>query len=495
MARFDVSSSCLVSPAATVRATLNGVPTAVAPSFYHPKTGPDGATLLRVTQLGLNTMNADGVEMCIVLKTNSRRQGCTNMRQLCPSTGGFCQAAFFDTACNCCPVPPANPPPPSPRPPSPPPSPRPPSPPPSPRPPSPPSPSPPSPSPPSPSPPSPSPPSPSPPSPSPPLPPPLPSIVPSFCSGDVCLNVGRPRNINSTSAYFDAASCVRVQANMSASLNAAIARVGLPMNDSFKVASERCSRDGMTSSVCAKFLVQDTPEERVLLTRFQVAAQALAPSFLAAAADNCDDGVEGKPLEVWSDNSFCVPLTGFGSCTITRIPAPARPPPPSPPTPPPAFPNCSCNTRPGTVPFMVNSEYTVGSRRGSNTEYCFHFYTIPKEQIMPSKCSVPFDAMAKVEWRAKDSMRQYVKGFILYPAVGERSRASAIWDTPGTDVLKATKLNWSPEEVDGGRVCVQIEKPYTMADLCVSTAPGQCNVRIYNSNQACCPIFPATPVA
>ncbi|EFJ49122.1 extracellular matrix glycoprotein pherophorin-V21 [Volvox carteri f. nagariensis] len=80
---FNVYSSCLV-PGASVSATVNGVPTAVSPSFDRPQDGPPGSSILRVTQLGLN-LTSNGAKICITLKPNSAGQGCTTLEQLPPS--------------------------------------------------------------------------------------------------------------------------------------------------------------------------------------------------------------------------------------------------------------------------------------------------------------------------------------------------------------------------------------------------------------------------
>ncbi|EFJ39297.1 extracellular matrix glycoprotein pherophorin-V37, partial [Volvox carteri f. nagariensis] len=91
----------------SVSATVNGVPTAVSPSFDRPQDGPPGSSILRVTQLGLN-LTSNGAKICITLKPNSAGQGCTTLEQLCvPPNGmapGSCIAAMFDYSLDCCPI-------------------------------------------------------------------------------------------------------------------------------------------------------------------------------------------------------------------------------------------------------------------------------------------------------------------------------------------------------------------------------------------------------
>ncbi|GLI65224.1 hypothetical protein VaNZ11_008706, partial [Volvox africanus] len=102
---FNVSSSCLVA-GSSVTATLNGVPTRVGAVFDKPPYGLPGSAVLRITQLGLDPVTAQGAQLCITLKPNRARQGCTTLEQLCLSPGfpaGTCTAATFDAACDCCP--------------------------------------------------------------------------------------------------------------------------------------------------------------------------------------------------------------------------------------------------------------------------------------------------------------------------------------------------------------------------------------------------------
>ncbi|KAG2449884.1 hypothetical protein HYH02_005406 [Chlamydomonas schloesseri] len=95
-----------------VKATINGVPTKVAPAFSTPKDGPVGATTLVLTQLGLG-LASDGAEICITLGLNKNSKGCTTLEELCvPPAGmpaGVCSAALFDSQNDCCPLSQANP--------------------------------------------------------------------------------------------------------------------------------------------------------------------------------------------------------------------------------------------------------------------------------------------------------------------------------------------------------------------------------------------------
>jgi hypothetical protein len=103
-----VSDSCVVSPVAVLKATINGATTTVSPAFYKSTYGPSTAAVLRLSFLGLDTVTADGAELCLALSTNRAGKGCDTLEKMCVSPPGTppgtCVAAFYDTACKCCPL-------------------------------------------------------------------------------------------------------------------------------------------------------------------------------------------------------------------------------------------------------------------------------------------------------------------------------------------------------------------------------------------------------
>ncbi|GIL81006.1 hypothetical protein Vretimale_9306 [Volvox reticuliferus] len=114
---FSVNQKCDV-PGLLLTATLNGVPTTVNPNIELAAQGPTGATIVKITQLGLNLSNANGAEICLTLGTNRAGKGCTTLEDLCvPPAGappGVCTAALFSSDTDCCPPSVVNPPPPPP---------------------------------------------------------------------------------------------------------------------------------------------------------------------------------------------------------------------------------------------------------------------------------------------------------------------------------------------------------------------------------------------
>ncbi|GIL67823.1 hypothetical protein Vafri_21092 [Volvox africanus] len=91
-----------------VKATINGVPTTVSPSFFVPAGAPEGSVVLRMTQLGLG-LGSDGDNICITLSAKTPgANACTNLESLCQAPPGAppgtCVAALVDTTLRCCKV-------------------------------------------------------------------------------------------------------------------------------------------------------------------------------------------------------------------------------------------------------------------------------------------------------------------------------------------------------------------------------------------------------
>ncbi|GIL56713.1 hypothetical protein Vafri_11957 [Volvox africanus] len=89
-----------------VKATINGVPITVSPSFFVPAGAPQGSVALRLTQLGLGLGN-DGDNICITLSAKTPgANACTNLESLCQAPPGAppgtCVAALVDTTLRCC---------------------------------------------------------------------------------------------------------------------------------------------------------------------------------------------------------------------------------------------------------------------------------------------------------------------------------------------------------------------------------------------------------
>lgn len=78
--------------------------TAVNPNIEVAPQGNKNATILKLTQLGLNITTANNTQICITLDTNGAGAGCTTLEQLCaPSNSSLCHVAMFSTNNDCCP--------------------------------------------------------------------------------------------------------------------------------------------------------------------------------------------------------------------------------------------------------------------------------------------------------------------------------------------------------------------------------------------------------
>ncbi|GIM03932.1 hypothetical protein Vretimale_8588 [Volvox reticuliferus] len=262
---FNVSSSCLV-PGASVTATLNGVPTRVGPVFDKPPLGPPGSAILRITQLGLDPVTAQGAELCITLKPNRGGQGCTTLAQMCSSPGfpsGTCTAATFDAACDCCPVSQAvqaQP------------------------------------------------------------PPPPPPVVPSYRPCEVCVAAKLIPPANDIRPYrFDAATCAAIQRNISDAMNAALNASNIsPIFAPFAPNSTTCFDD--TVLTCGSFNGEDVSKLESLFND----VSGLLSYFIevASSGDICNPKLDGYTLLITTDDNSCLDVSQSAGCFLPDTPFP-----------------------------------------------------------------------------------------------------------------------------------------------------------------------------
>ncbi|KXZ48449.1 hypothetical protein GPECTOR_28phG5a [Gonium pectorale] len=441
---FNVNAACDVF-AHNVKATVNGQYTKVGPAFSAAKDGPAGATVLRLTQLGLG-LNSNGAEICLFLSTKA----CSTLQQLVvPPAGmpaGVVQAALFDSLNDCCPITTANvpsPPPPSPPPPSPPP------------------PSPPPPSPPPPSPPPPSPPPPSPPPPSP--PPPSPYLTIQATS-----TVAFP----TLSALLSAISMPpRFVSDITAQAAGVGARIAVPFT--------KASCSSTLVKVCGEFF---SNEDGAKLTN-QITDQANLWVQLIAGAAGCPAYLTGYNLivKVAGDGSnvaslpvSCLNAEASQSCKPESV----------------DFPKCQCVTRPASTPFAVAPGMTtLPGRSKSTTLYCFSLAIVTPSN--PSSPCGKTDNLLKAEIYADDQQRRKIVA-IGIQAAGETSLTfkSPVWGSDGEQTLKATPLNWSKAQANGGKVCMELDNSTTLDSFCLGgSSKDTCFMNLFDDTKDCCPLY------
>ncbi|GLI65218.1 hypothetical protein VaNZ11_008699 [Volvox africanus] len=419
---LNVANSCLVS-GASVSATLNGVPLVrPSPSFDAPGDGLSGSAIIRIPGVALNKTTAQGAELCLTLKTNKAGQGCTKLEQLCASSTdsctGACSAAFFDTACKCCPVSKTTgncPPPPS-----------------------------------------------------------KPS---ANCTGLVCFTAELiPPEVDVRPYRFDASLCDRATDALIAELEKT--ELGTQTLSSFLslATSARCSET--LYSICANFTTDyQEPFVENITTALEAAATEVVPFLLSEiAGSTCNPELDGYTVWARTFSEKCVTFEDYKS--ITCFASNGRPP-------------CLCNATQGILPYVIAARYYAqpGSRPDT-TEYCFNISKLPRDKVVPSTCA-DTSSINKLEFYANRDLRTAIRGFNLYPATGGTARISDIWGSPYSNTLKATNVNWTAAQANGGRICAVLQNPVTMMDVCLGAPDDKCLVAIYNGNRDCCPTFAA----
>ncbi|GIL76958.1 hypothetical protein Vretimale_8588 [Volvox reticuliferus] len=201
---------------------------------------------------------------------------------------------------------------------------------------------------------------------------------------------------------------------------------------------------------------------------------------VASSGDICNPKLEGYSVLITTDDNSCLDISQSASCFLPREP----------------FPNCTCDTTQGVLPFVVSPTYYPRASPffgPSTTEYCFTISTLPPADIVNSTCYQAGDKLAKIEWYADESLKSMVKGYTITPFGGPSKKVSPSWGASGVSTLKVT-LNWNDTEANGGLVCVAIMKAVNMETLCKG-APGQCYASVFNRDNSdyCCPIFRTGP--
>ncbi|GIM08220.1 hypothetical protein Vretimale_12305, partial [Volvox reticuliferus] len=317
-----------------------------------------------------------------------------------------------------------------------------------------------------------------PPPPSPPPPSPPPPAVPSYRPCEVCVAAKLIPPANDVRPYrFDAATCAAIQRNISDAMNAALNASNIsPIFAPFAPNSTTCLDDQVLT--CGNFNAEDVGKMESLFNE----VSGLLSYFIGVASSGniCNPNLDGYTVLITTDGNSCLDVSQSASCLL----------PPGP------FPNCTCNTTPGVLPFIVSPSYypRASPSFGSLvTEYCFTVNTMPAAAVVPSTCYKANDLLAKIEWYADEALRSVVKGYTITPSGGSNKKVSPSWGASGASTLKVN-LNWNGTEANGGLVCVAVQKPYTMQNLCKG-ALGQCYASVFNrdNSEYCCPTFRAGP--
>ncbi|EFJ40088.1 extracellular matrix glycoprotein pherophorin-V16 [Volvox carteri f. nagariensis] len=302
-----------------------------------------------------------------------------------------------------------------------------------------------------------------------PTPPPPATLTPEPCP--VCINaILTPPLIDYRPFRFDAESCRTFQEFVASKINGLIMESNTPHVSLFTPNASLCQPFQM--SVCGTFASADAAKS------LEEAVLELGPLFLLESARGrpCHPVLEGYGLTITTLDSpgvdpaapLCMDVSVAQGCFV----------PPSPPV------NCTCDTSKGSLPFIASGAYAETSLPGL-TKYCFK--TIVFEDLPPSPCS-PTDTLQKIEFYADQSLSRFVKSFELIPTpgTGTVSTRAPSWNAPGSNMLKVTNINWTKAQAANGTVCLNVQKPVTMAELCDTVT---CYLYMFGPDRSCCPVY------
>ncbi|KAG2447494.1 hypothetical protein HYH02_007420 [Chlamydomonas schloesseri] len=425
---FNVNEACDVF-GDVVKATINGVPTKVGASFNEPIDGPVGSTTLVLTQLGLG-LGSDGAEICITLSKNKNGKGCTTLEELCvPPAGlpkGVCSAALFDSQNDCCPI--STPGIPSPPPPSPPPP-------------------------------------PPPPSPPPPSPPPP-------CQ--VCVYIDLLVSDASRIVFpyaFSGAQCASYIATIQDDIATQAEDLGVT------VAPGMTSCSGNKVVVCGTFF---SSQEGAKLQSF---VDTQISFWLDMVTGGCTPALAGYTVTVkvggMGDSTSsaglpesCLKGATSASCRLET----------------PDFPKCACVTTPKATPFaLAPTMSTMDGRTKDTTCYCFET-TLVTPNSLTSPCGRS-SGLLKAEFYADDKKRRAITGIYVQPKGASGKWLSATWGAVGEDTVKATPLNWSKGQANGGKICLELKKDTPLDMFCKPANDGVCWGNLFDDSKDCCPLY------
>ncbi|GLI60398.1 hypothetical protein VaNZ11_002548 [Volvox africanus] len=164
-------------------------------------------------------------------------------------------------------------------------------------------------------------------------------------------------------------------------------------------------------------------------------------------------------------------------------------------------PNCTCITQAGTTPFGAQKALTeLPGRKTTTVLYCFETaaaFKMSSYHAVVNGNEYDFcnstTLLRKAEIWADEAQRQAVKGIGVQPSGSPTMRfISPSWGAPGTNVVKANQLNWTLEQADGGRICIELVRGTDLSSFCNTVGrPAICWIYLFDPSGACCPSFPA----
>ncbi|GFR50604.1 hypothetical protein Agub_g12688, partial [Astrephomene gubernaculifera] len=206
----------------------------------------------------------------------------------------------------------------------------------------------------------------------------------------------------------------------------------------------------------------------------QIATPASCSSYLLGYQAEMTVGGDGS--DVKNLPTGCVSAYASQQCAQSKI----------------NFPACVCNTKPLASPFAaLPTLTTLPGRFKSTTLWCFTLATVTPSS--PTSTCGKTTTLAKAEIWANDNLRRKIAGIGLKPAGSATMRyISASWGAVGENTLKATPLNWSKAQANGGQICLELENNTSPAEFCNTGSDDTCWINLFDTSKSCCPLYSST---
>ncbi len=133
--------------------------------------------------------------------------------------------------------------------------------------------------------------------------------------------------------------------------------------------------------------------------------------------------------------------------------------------------SCSCRITPDTTPFGLFPAATKAAGAPGYDRYCFSTYVVTAPTTY-RECGNTTNFLKAEIWINETLYRRSIGNIYLYPSIGANATRAPSWGKPGEGTLKATPINWSPAQADGGKICFDVKAGLDIYDVCLGNDNG-----------------------
>ncbi|GIL64338.1 hypothetical protein Vafri_18309 [Volvox africanus] len=410
-----------------VKATINGVPTAVSPSFFVPAGAPEGSVALRLTQLGLGLGN-DGDNICITLSAKTPgANACTNLESLCQAppgaAPGTCVAALVDTTLRCCAINEVSPVRPPPR------------------------------------------------------------LTCGYVHPRPTATAIFPLTIESRRCNALGTRMINDTLNQAALVGAVMDDRVKPFYNCSDTVIRACwafnsPADGAKLQAWAKEVVVKWHDYASGLDQ----SNLCRPWLSGYQMDVVIGGVGTFPDVPLGDvNANYTQDAPADKANIVCGPDKSKV----------DYPKCTCNTTVFATRFGVDPWiYMYPGRKRTTTLYCFTVLVVNASDPT-SPCGRTDKLFKAEIWGDDKQRQKLKGIAVQPAGAKTFTYRSPSWGAPGDQTIKVSQLNWTPQQAHGAQVCLELDSTTDIDSFCIYGLAKTCWINFFDESLACCPLYPS----